>query len=124
MKSLGRRTLFKRGCQAPGCPKFAIDKNQYCEDHQDLAFKYDKNRQSAYRRGYNHRWNKERKLFLSKHPWCNECLKQGILTPATVVDHTKAHKGDQTLFWDYDNWQSLCETCHNRKTAKEDMGTW
>ncbi|WP_143035082.1 HNH endonuclease [Marininema mesophilum] len=27
------------------------------------------------------------------------------------------------LFWDKDNWQSLCKRCHDRKTAIED-GRW
>lgn len=57
--------------------------------------------------------------FLMANPLCNHC--GGV---ATVVDHIKAHKGDKTLFWDVTNWQSLCESCHNRKTAKEDMGRW
>ncbi|WP_309304432.1 HNH endonuclease [Brevibacillus laterosporus] len=30
-----------------------------------------------------------------------------------------AHKGDKTLFWDRNNWQPICEQCHNRKTARE-----
>ncbi|WP_144469068.1 HNH endonuclease signature motif containing protein, partial [Bacillus pumilus] len=32
------------------------------------------------------------------------------------------HKGDKKLFWDSSNWQPLCASCHNRKTAKEDGG--
>ena len=32
---------------------------------------------------------------------------------ATVVDHIMPHKGDNTLFWDRDNWQSLCKRFHN-----------
>ncbi|MFB0832648.1 HNH endonuclease [Brevibacillus laterosporus] len=23
-----------------------------------------------------------------------------------------------------ENWQPLCEQCHNRKTAREDRGSW
>jgi len=46
------------------------------------------------------------------------------LVLATVVDHISPHKGDSDLFWDRANWQSLCESCHNRKTASEDMGRW
>jgi hypothetical protein len=39
-----------------------------------------------------------------------------------VVDHIVPHGGDQTLFWDAANHQTLCEPCHNRKTATEDGG--
>ena len=41
---------------------------------------------------------------------------------ATVTDHVTPHKGDETLFWDEDNHQSLCETCHDVKTVTEDGG--
>jgi 5-methylcytosine-specific restriction protein A len=26
------------------------------------------------------------------------------------------------LFWNRSNWQSLCHSCHSRKTASEDGG--
>ena len=41
---------------------------------------------------------------------------------AREVDHIEPHKGDDTLFWDQDNWQPLCKPCHSRKTATEDGG--
>jgi 5-methylcytosine-specific restriction protein A len=41
------------------------------------------------------------------------------MTPATVVDHIVPHRGNQKLFWDRKNWQSLCKTHHDRKTAQE-----
>ena len=41
---------------------------------------------------------------------------------ACVVDHLVPHRGDRLLFWDASNWQSLCESCHNRKTARADGG--
>ena len=44
-------------------------------------------------------------------------MKQGNLTPATVVDHIIPHRGDMKLFWDESNWQALCESCHNHKTG-------
>lgn len=56
---------------------------------------------------------------LLREPWCRECAKRGVRTRATVVDHIKPHKGDWQLFIDPANHQSLCEHCHNRKTARE-----
>lgn len=38
---------------------------------------------------------------------------------AIVVDHVRPHRGDMVLFWDVANWQSLCLSCHNRKSALE-----
>ncbi|MGI6721758.1 MAG: HNH endonuclease [Anaerovoracaceae bacterium] len=32
------------------------------------------------------------------------------------------HRGDQKLFWDRSNWQSLCKSCHDSKTMTEDRG--
>ena len=52
-----------------------------------------------------------------EHPLCAECLKNSVLTPATVVDHIVPHRGDYALFWDENNWQPLCKSCHDRKTG-------
>jgi 5-methylcytosine-specific restriction protein A len=41
------------------------------------------------------------------------------VTAAHATDHIIPHKGDLDLFWDSDNWQSLCERHHNAKSAKE-----
>lgn len=53
---------------------------------------------------------------------CVHCRAVGKRTAANVVDHIIPHRGDQDKFWDYDNWQALCKTCHDIKTAKEDGG--
>jgi 5-methylcytosine-specific restriction endonuclease McrA len=41
------------------------------------------------------------------------CEKINRLTAANVVDHRIPHRGDQALFWDRSNWQSLCAPHHN-----------
>ena len=69
-------------------------------------------------RGYDARWRAARKRFLSRHPLCEECMKENKLTPATVVDHIIPHRGDKKLFWDESNWQSLCKSCHDKKTGR------
>ncbi|MEG0936266.1 MAG: HNH endonuclease signature motif containing protein [Clostridia bacterium] len=75
-------------------------------------------RGGANERGYDSRWRKARTLYLRKHPLCAECRRNGVLTPATVVDHIVPHRGDERLFWDEANWQPLCKTCHDQKTGK------
>ena len=51
-------------------------------------------------------------MFLARNPWCS--LPGGGCTRlATLVDHRIPHRGDMTLFWNHDNWQGLCEHCHN-----------
>lgn len=47
------------------------------------------------------------------HPLCVMCQAEGRIEAATVVDHIKPHRGDQALFWDRDNWQSLCKRHHD-----------
>lgn len=74
-------------------------------------------RGDAVERGYDSRWRKARAAFLQRNPLCAECRKNGVLTPATVVDHIIPHRGDQKLFWDEENWQPLCKNCHDRKTG-------
>ncbi|SNZ21708.1 HNH endonuclease [Cohaesibacter gelatinilyticus] len=59
------------------------------------------------------RWKTERKQFLEQNPLCVRCHERGKVTPATVVDHIKAHKGNLDLFWDWGNWQGLCQADHN-----------
>ena len=80
-----------------------------------------KKRQSAAKRGYGRSWQKASKAFLMAHPLCAECDRQGTTGAATLVDHVIPHKGNQVLFWDESNWQSLCKRCHDRKTRIEDQ---
>ncbi|WP_371263772.1 HNH endonuclease signature motif containing protein [Paenibacillus sp. UNC496MF] len=57
-----------------------------------------------------------------KHPLCTRCIKENRITAATIVDHIRPHKGDKALFWDRNNWQPLCKSCHDTKTVREDGG--
>lgn len=103
------------GCRYPGCPSRSEKGSSYCSLHKP---KVKDNRSSSTARGYKYRLQKVRKMFLKENPLCAECIKSGIITPALVVDHIEPHKGDYEKFWDEDNMQSLCETCHNKKTGK------
>ena len=64
-----------------------------------------------------------RRAFLKRHPLCAVYQGKGILKVAKVVDHIIPHKGDPGIFWDQSQWQSLCVSCHSRKTAVSD-GRW
>lgn len=75
-------------------------------------------RPNSAQRGYGYKWQRAAWHYLQEHPMCVTCEEAGIDTLATVVDHIEPHRGDDTLFWDVDNWQALCATCHNRKTGK------
>jgi len=73
-------------------------------------------------RGYNYRWQKERERFLRAHPLCCYCEREGRVEAATVVDHIITHRGDKDLFWNRDNWQSLCAFHHSSTKQKEENG--
>lgn len=75
-------------------------------------------------RGYDSRWRKARYAFLMRpeNALCRACQAAGELTSSEVVDHIKPHRGDAVLFWDQSNWQPLCKSCHDSKTAREDGG--
>ena len=81
-------------------------------------------RLSSHQRGYDHKWRKARDAYLAdpKNALCVMCLKRGKVTAATVVDHIVPHKGNDRLFWDRDNWQSLCKRCHDSDKQKEERG--
>lgn len=115
--------LFLKPCQYPGCREYATRGSCYCEAHAK-QYENTKNRHriSKCKQGYGRRWEKAREAFLIENPLCVECQKHGRYTPATEVDHIIPHRGDQNLFWDRKNWQSLCHSCHSKKTAKEDGG--
>ncbi len=74
----------------------------------------DARRPSATARGYDSRWDKARATYLLSHPYCVMQVAPGRRCgkPANIVDHIVPHRGDQLLFWDKNNWQSLCIKCH------------
>lgn len=104
-------------CKHPGCPALVPYGSKYCEKHKAL---HTEERDGAFARGYNAKWQKARKLFLTAHPFCVECYKEGVMMQATVVDHIIPHRGDEKLFWNRDNWQALCKRHHDQKTMTKD----
>ena len=104
-------------CRHPGCSELVTPGTKYCEKHKAL---HPEEIRSASSRGYGRAWQKASKAYLAAHPLCVNCMKEGRYTKATVVDHIVPHRGDETLFWDQNNWQALCKKCHDRKTWTED----
>jgi 5-methylcytosine-specific restriction enzyme A len=65
---------------------------------------------------YNGRtWRAARTAFLKSNPLCEVCNRA-----AEVVDHSVPVRIDPSLFYEPQNWQSLCHSCHNRKSATLD----
>lgn len=66
-------------------------------------------------------WRKFAKIFKVNNPLCVECLKKELAVPVYVVDHiVPINNGGEKL--SDDNCQSLCESCHNRKSGNESRG--
>jgi 5-methylcytosine-specific restriction protein A len=74
----------------------------------------------AYKRWYKTaRWRRLRERQLHDEPLCRMCRPR--ITPATVCDHEKAHRGDEAQFW-AGPFQSLCATCHNSDKQRIEKG--
>ena len=91
-----------------------------CEQKRDAERKarFDKKRPNSSQRGYDGAWEKARKAYLDRHPYCVRC--QAL---ASVVDHRTPHRGDRALFWDKSNWQRLCRPCHSSKKQRQERRT-
>ena len=72
-------------------------------------------KRTAAERGYTHAWTKARNAYIAANPLCVMCqaMRPPRVVVATVVDHIIPHQGNQWLFWDRGNWQSLCAPHHN-----------
>jgi 5-methylcytosine-specific restriction endonuclease McrA len=62
---------------------------------------------------YTTAWDRASRAYRRAHPLCVRCQAQGKVSASRVVDHVVPHKGDLSLFWNKQNWQALCEHCHN-----------
>ena len=76
---------------------------------------------NAYKRYSSKKWKSFRKSFLHESPLCknfDECKSF-----ATEIDHIKAVASDfDEHFYDTNNLQGLCKSCHSKKTARENGG--
>ena len=109
----------KRPCSYPGCPRL-VD-GQYCEEHKRLTDKqYNLYGRDDFTKNFykTPEWRYARKKQLEAHPFCEECLKEGKRTKATMVDHIVPIKQGGDKFAP-SNLQSLCWSCHSRKSVEE-----
>lgn len=118
-------SLPLKPCRRAGCAEL-VRGGGYCPKHQIKADQVrrsvqDERKSSAEYHWLYHtkKWRMLRAQQLIAEPFCRECAAAGERTRATDIDHIKPHKGRKELFFDPSNLQSLCHSCHSRKTIAE-----
>ncbi len=111
----------KKPCRHPGCP-YLTDES-YCPDHKRLvAARYNRyERTPEMKQRYNGVWPAVRRRYITAHPLCEMCLREGRTTAAQEVHHIVPLADGGTH--DEDNLMALCKSCHSRITALEG-GRW
>lgn len=108
-----------RPCRHPGCCELVSD--GYCDQHRPAARGQRGEESKSWRWMYaTVKWRNElRPGQLMREPFCRACAQRGLRVRATDVDHVVDHRGDWARFCDESNLESLCHSCHSRKTATE-----
>lgn len=139
-----------KACRTPGCRGTSTDGGTLCPKcktvHENV---YEKQRPNANERGYSDKWRSYRNRYLISNPWCDGKLRYidehgtertldlhpGVVRQATELDHVKPPRSAlnglplnvfpkpkeyHRLFWNPDNHQGACKSCHSYKTAKYD----
>jgi len=107
----------KRPCAYSGCGRLA-ESEQHCVEHQKVVTKqYNQfERDPASNKRYGRAWKRIRDRYIKTHPLCEECQKQGRLTPSEEVHHIlPLSKGGGS---NTENLMALCKSCHSRITAE------
>ncbi len=108
-------------CRFPGCAA-VVAVPGYCDQHRVAVHR----EYGRARRGFDtertfyqsRKWRAARAAYLREHPLCGHCEGRGLLVAAVVVDHVTPVKDGGARYAAF-NLQSLCVSCHNRKTARE-----
>jgi len=108
-------------CLTFGCPNQAGFGSRYCDEHRRPTrahYRVDPDHKKPARSSdYGRDWQRLRKWFLRRNPMC---ITPHCMNGASQVDHITPHHGrGDALFYDIDNLQALCPSCHSRKTARD-----
>ena len=92
-----------------------LGKQSRTKEIKPFKIERDKEEVSFYK---TYKWTKTSKNYRKRNPLCVECLEKGRTRKADVVDHIVPIKHGGELL-NEENFQSLCHSHHNMKTAKD-----
>lgn len=101
----------KRPCGYPGCGK--LTDKRYCAEHERIVnAEYERTRRSpATSKRYGKAWRVISKQYITAHPLCEMCLRNGFAVPAVHVHHRIPLADGGTN--DEGNLIALCKACHS-----------
>lgn len=103
-------------CPHAGCNKLTTGGR--CPAHQKQQHKGSSKNRSGDPFYSSAAWKRVRDQRRRLNPLCQLCEENGIVTPMWAVDHIKPRCDYPELELDIENTRSLCESCHNRHTAR------
>lgn len=103
-------------CATPGCRQL-VRGVAHCPAHAKQANKRTSGSTDPF---YQSRaWKNLRTAFIAANPLCRACEEIGRTEPGYIVDHIVERADDASRELDWDNLQTLCLSCHSRKTRRE-----
>jgi 5-methylcytosine-specific restriction protein A len=70
-------------------------------------------------RGYGADWKDLSERYRAQYPLCEDCLKEGKVTPSSEVHHIVPISDDPSLRLTWTNLVALCNNCHNVRHVAE-----
>lgn len=104
-------------CAEPSCRTLVRGQSR-CEKHAKVKWTRSKASASYQWMYQTPQWKARAAQHKKENPLCAECERNGRTTAVYCTDHIVPHRGDERLFFDEDNWQSLCRDCHQTKTMR------
>jgi 5-methylcytosine-specific restriction enzyme A len=102
----------RKYCASFPCRNLAEPGSSYCLEHKPA--RAPKDTDPFY---LSVAWRRFRAWYLSRHPLCEACEREGRTIPASMVDHIVELKDGGAPLAE-DNAMSLCWKCHGLKTAQ------